>query len=494
MQTNDPTALPHASRGPLPDGAGAVALALGAGVVALLHSLALARAFRFNNVDDAYIAFRYGWNLVHGRGLVFNPGEHVEGYTSFLWTVLLAPFTRLPVDIAWVSIGLGLVCMLAALAGAGVLAAREAGGGRAGVAAVLFLVAVDGSFAFWAVGGMETLLFTALVVWSVVVLEAPRPGPVPIGAGLLLGLATLARPEGGLLFVLALLVCLARRGRAAGRDLVHVAIGWSTLVLPHLLWRRAYYGAWLPNTFHNKVSLGDASFETGLHYVWSFVRWRFGVPMLALLAIDRPAWRWMPSLAVAFAIAFVGYVAAIGGDWPIANRFLVPVIPFLALFVVRGIRRRLRHPVLRPVAFAVAIAAVAAGTTQHAERWGMIRRNDNVTVETQRKRFGLWLRTHLEPGSLIAVGPAGAIPYYSRLPSLDMWGLTDAHIARTPRFRFQPGHDRFDAAYVLSRRPRVIVGAAGFPRGMLPPGYVEAYVPAAARPREPTFCVPGALR
>ena len=33
-------------------------------------------------VDDAYISFRYSHNLAAGDGLVFNPGEYVEGYTS----------------------------------------------------------------------------------------------------------------------------------------------------------------------------------------------------------------------------------------------------------------------------------------------------------------------------------------------------------------------------------------------------------------------------
>src|SRR5690606_38133881 len=40
--------------------------------------------------DDAFISFRYAQNLVEGHGLVYNPGERVEGYTNFLWTVLAA--------------------------------------------------------------------------------------------------------------------------------------------------------------------------------------------------------------------------------------------------------------------------------------------------------------------------------------------------------------------------------------------------------------------
>ena len=40
--------------------------------------------------DDAFISFRYVRNLLEGHGLVFNPGEQVEGYTNFLWVLELA--------------------------------------------------------------------------------------------------------------------------------------------------------------------------------------------------------------------------------------------------------------------------------------------------------------------------------------------------------------------------------------------------------------------
>jgi len=46
-------------------------------------------------VDDAYISYRYAQNLVEGHGLVYNPGEYVEGYTNFLWTLLLAAGIKL---------------------------------------------------------------------------------------------------------------------------------------------------------------------------------------------------------------------------------------------------------------------------------------------------------------------------------------------------------------------------------------------------------------
>src|SRR5262249_18839900 len=61
----------------------------------LLLLLAHAWLYRFQ-CDDASITFRYAQTLSEGHGLVFNPGlERVEGYTNFLWTLMLAGCARL---------------------------------------------------------------------------------------------------------------------------------------------------------------------------------------------------------------------------------------------------------------------------------------------------------------------------------------------------------------------------------------------------------------
>jgi len=39
--------------------------------------------------DDAFITFRYADNFAGGDGLVFNQGERIEGYTNFLWLMII---------------------------------------------------------------------------------------------------------------------------------------------------------------------------------------------------------------------------------------------------------------------------------------------------------------------------------------------------------------------------------------------------------------------
>lgn len=48
--------------------------------------------------DDAFISFRYARNLVEGKGLVYNAGERVEGFSNFLWTMLIALGMELKLD------------------------------------------------------------------------------------------------------------------------------------------------------------------------------------------------------------------------------------------------------------------------------------------------------------------------------------------------------------------------------------------------------------
>ena len=64
------------------------------------------------------------------------------------------------------------------------------------------------------------------------------------------------------------------------------------------------------------------------------------------------------------------------------------------------------------------------------------------------------LRSRGRPNDLVAVNHAGALPYYSRMPTLDMTGLNDHHIAHRAKGGL---HGKFDPDYVLSRQPRFVV-------------------------------------
>lgn len=312
-------------------------------VLLALHGLLYARALAWDVVDDAYISFRYARNLVEGHGLVFNVGERVEGYTNFLWTVLLAPF-----------IGLGappaIVAALGGLALGGVTlwlayrAGRSMGGARVGIIAAL-LLALDGSFALWSVAGMETMLFTCLILAGGTAYLRERSDPLrwPL-SGLLFALAAMTRPEGVAFFAVTVghqvLVRLSEERRLLRwGDLIRVLL-FGGLWGSYFLGRWWYYGFPLPNTFYVKVDPGGTQDQLarGAQYVRTFLRIHLGLLTwlpLAVLFLRRKIDRW-----ATYALSVIGvhgaYVVYVGGDWSV-GRFLVPVLPFFYLLLAQGL-------------------------------------------------------------------------------------------------------------------------------------------------------------
>src|SRR5262245_28040122 len=157
---------------------------LAAAAVALVaHSLV------FNFVtDDAFISFVYSRNLAEHGQLVFNVGEKpVEGYTNFLWTVLLGGLLKLGFlpevmsRVLGTGFGIATFFVLAGLSrrvrGSGEASGASRGASREAVPSgmpasidwavwdalpALILAGVPG-YACWSSGGLETQMFTFLV-------------------------------------------------------------------------------------------------------------------------------------------------------------------------------------------------------------------------------------------------------------------------------------------------------------------------------------------
>jgi len=146
-------------------------------------------------------------------------------------------------------------------------------------------------------------------------------------------------------------------------------------------------------------------------------------------------------------------------------RFFVPITGLLALLLVDGFDAFLDRRATAPraaIAGAVAITiAWALICVRPAFMGGSFEyvRQDQREVETWRE-IGRWFRDHAAGDSSIALVPAGAVPFYSRLETIDLLGLSDRTIARRPVANpgaAPAGHERSDADYVLARRPTYIL-------------------------------------
>ena len=418
--------------------------ALGVALVVLVFHQARLQPW---TLDDAFISMRYAWNLAHGQGLVFNPGEAVEGYTNFLWTVLLAPAALAGKDmVLWVKV-LGLLCTVATL-GLVALSDRLLPGmsARAATWSVL-LLGTSGVFTRWSLSGMEAPLVGVLVLAALLVHARDERG---LATGVLAGIAGLARPDAGLVVFPILADAFASRRGAWGR-----IAGFALVAVPYHAWRIWTYGDLLPNTFYVKVGGTVASLARGTFYANDFLGVELGLVLLVAVGVFAGERLLAPGTRAMslYLLVHLIYVVVVGGDVFQGFRFFAPVLPVLACcagIALDEVRR-----------------GVAAGVVAIAIHLGAIAANDQLgqsgEISDVGERIGKWLRACAPPDAVLATNIAGAVPFYSRLQTIDMLGLNDRHIAHREMPAMgegKAGHEKGDGAYVLSRAPDYVVFGA----------------------------------
>ncbi len=446
---------------------------------ALVFALGLARAWQLGWIcDDAFISLRYAQNLVEGHGLVFNPGERVEGYTNLSWTLLLAAALALGLPDLASAEALGLASY-AALAGM-LLAhtrrrARETGRLPLPLAALAVLGMDD--FHVWATGGLETCLFTALATGGLLRLRRRDRPRSDLEAGLIFSALVLTRPDGVLFAAVGVAAQWLRApaSRAGLRHALRTGLPVAVTLAAWALFKLAFYGELFPTAFHSKSALGSWWSQGALYLRLFLVKnWIAGAAALAALALlVRALSRRAPetgdlAVLVAGAALFALYVVRVGGDFMFARR-LLPVVPLLLLACEEGLLA-LRDDRLRLAATAALLLGVALPGTVYARgelRIGGIadeRRFYPRETVALRERQGQALHRALA-GSDARVAFEGGLcmlAYYSRLPYLaEITGLTQYSLAKRPlAARGLVGHEKAaDAGWFAENRIDLLVRA-----------------------------------
>lgn len=434
-----------------------------AALLAVFYATVMLWVLRRFVVDDSYIPLRYVAHWLKGDGIVWNAGEQVEGYTSFLMIVLTAGLHLLGLDMLWAA----RLVQLLALTGLCWITLRSI---RCwctpplrtllqSVALVLLLTSLP--ILFWAMSGLETILFTALAIAAILCtlacLEGPHPHPFLTGT--LFALATLARPEGMLFAAFGFVALLLQK-----RYFLRALLPFALVVGTHLLWRHSYYGDWLPNTYYAKLTgpLTGQRLMAGVHYVLPLF---FSPPFLGLyapalfLAALRDKTRLTGNLLLLSLLAsYLAYVIYAGGDWMPMQRFLVPAIGLLVLMLVRGLLACEARIAAVPKIACLPLLVLLLGGMQVLRFY----ENPYPKYPLYLTAVAHYMAQHFPPGALVAINMAGIIPAETmELRYLDMLGLNDRTIARralpSDAPMHGPGHEKGDGAYVLARQPDYIV-------------------------------------
>jgi hypothetical protein len=430
-----------------------VALLLLAGGAAF--ALELRHVWPFT-ADDAFITFRYAQNWIAGFGPNFNAGgPRAEGVTSFGYLLLCTIPELLRIDPVGFAKAVGVASALATAA----LAARLArelfaeGAALAGAFAAALLLGFHAT-AIHAASGMETLLAAALLTALVHAHVRPAASGYHIGA---LSLATgLVRPE---LNVAAGLLLAQKMWRSWPDGRLAFARGVAlTYLLPGAIFfaaRAAYYDHLLPIPYYEKIAGGALLPAIGnvlafAEIVLATTALFAAVPTLLAPRAVAPAW-----------LAISAVMAAGALPDPVMDfdyRYCMPAAPIAFAIAGAGFARlALLVAALRPAQRALvpgftlaAVALVVASSAEPARLALRERRAYGQALANSYYRLGHVLADYRRGAArapVLAIGDAGAIPYYSGLHVIDTYSLNDPAIAID-------GRD--DPAYVLDQDPDLV--------------------------------------
>jgi hypothetical protein len=429
-------------------------------------------------VDDAGISMAYGMNLARGVGLVAQPGTPpVEAFSNPSWVALLAVLTKAGLlgrgellgvaSYVVVTKGLAMILHGVVLVAMAVVIHRVivvARGGSASFGVWLtcwlgagVLLAANPSYAVWMGSGLENPLMAALAACLAAgtVRALPRPSsPVMACLGTLSGLAAVTRPDGAIYggVVVAVALLATRRSFADRARLV----GWGllpfvTILGSYLVFRRTYFGAWLPNTAVAKEQGLPTPADLGrLATMVSALGWLLvAIAVAGALAAgwttwrrrDRTAWRVFTGGGAVLGAAVATFVV-LPSDWMEELRFLTPAWPLWSAAAALGIAQLAslgRSPKVRRTIAALLTLLGALVLPSWIDRAGNFRAHPTVPLCVVAIHYGSYFE---RAARVLDVDPArasvllpdiGGVLLASEFEVVDLAGLADPKIARLIR-------------------------------------------------------------
>lgn len=438
-------------------------LLVAAGAALLLHIF----SYQFV-VDDTFISLRYAKRLVETGTLTWNDGEYVEGFSNMLWVLLAAGFGRIGVDLLDAVQAMGLICTLLTPL-AFFYVARSAKLPPLALALALLLFIISPPIAMWARVGLETPLVMLLFAFAVALCQpllTQSNYRHALTIGILMGLVCWLRPETPVYVGIISFSFLLWARTSLPERLGHIAL-WSGVAAlcfgAQLTFRYFYYGEWVPNTVMAKVAFSPERLVHGFQYISK--AFAVFLPLLLYIFLNLSALKNHAQHAHhyrfgAFCLSVVllsfAAICVAGGDVFLGFRPIVPLIPIMLFAVMTATAPPAKLP---EKAFICLIVGYYAFSHISAD----VNNVRTSSVSTTGREIGEALKErYADTQPLIAVYTAGAIPYYSDLPSLDVYGLTNKELTQRRKQaahfgKGMPGHDLFDVSYVESKKPDILV-------------------------------------
>ena len=454
--------------------------------------------------DDAYISFRHVKNFTAGNGLVFNVGEYVEGYTNFLWVILLSIFVFIKLNIESVaqilSISFGALNLILVYFITRILTSRisSESANDKNMTTKLFnfipsaMTTLAGAYSFWAVSAMETTMFIFFSLAGIYFYLELKDKPgwnYLLPASLLL--ASLTRPEGAILFGIVYLhkfvyLFINKKENSFKSFSLETLVFIIPYVL-YLLFRYFYYGYFFPNTFYAKTGVSSVYIQTGLNYFYLFTKSYLLngiIGLLPLYLIRNNKTIHEISFIYGYILIYSLYVILVGGDVLSLHRFLLPVLPLFFILwslLLFEIGKTILNK-LAAIPFVLILASLGIAFFNYfgeQDEINRIQKLEKDLVEKMKIQAKWFYDEQQKTGKKItvALSTIGAFSYFSESEVIDLLGLTDSYIAHNPVENKEISTDstvswkerHYNAEYIIKRRPDFI----SFSTGQKPSAFAE---------------------
>lgn len=397
-------------------------------------------------IDDMYISLRYAKHWVSGIGLLWNPhSSPVEGYSNFSFVVLAAISLLIHLDPVIVlkaagCFGLVVTCIFL------YQITRLWFNKNESFAPAIWLLLYQGQI-IWAVSGLETAIYEALMVGSVYFcfrglgyasFPAARGAPKNryfLLAGLLMALAGMTRPEAPVfMFLFGLLIAwdLPKRSSALNlRSLANYCALIMILFVPYFIWRWNYYGKIFPNPVYCK-GFDGSWFRLDMSYLKLI--WPLGllsIPACFKATDKRHYFLWFPSIM--YLLMLLGADSLVSFQ----NRLFLPAFALILPLAFHGSRILLNRLVsgsanessyLLVIALGIALICIPKMTLEDYRYFTIA----PTKGEELRKSVAKWLNDHSKTKGKVVLSDAGLIPYASSLSFIDSYCLNNVEMTKDP--------------------------------------------------------------
>ncbi len=409
--------------------------------------------------DDAFITFRYASNFLNGNGLVYNIGERVEGYTNFLWLLLMITGKLAGFEFVLFSRILGVLSGVGTIIFTYLIGIKifERSSIYPGLGA--FLLGTFLPLGYWSAAGLETAAFSLMTI-AAIYYYLNRSFATLI----LLVLATLFRPEGGLVCMVIIAFDIISKKSFTGYALTILA-GYGILLLPYLIFKLYYFETLLPNPFYAKTAFDLRQLINGLEYSW-LMFWHYlgGGIFIVPFLIYYKKWTAEIKALASFLLIYILYVIIIGGDVLKVHRFFIPLFPVITLVTLYGLAVLIRKRIVFWGSLAILLAWQLYIPYDHIRTYHVAEKALNVKMN---KTIDNLLAIDKSNFS-IAVSTIGIVGY--RLQGhtvIDLLGLTDSTVARHPEKPIKElkttwKEEKYNSEYILSRQPDYILFSTEF--------------------------------